>query len=589
MEKPGAPTASSGPRVNLCLDDPLYREKAFAFIETAVKRYAAHPATAGWMIWNEPWLRHCYCLASLERFKEWLKEKYHGELEQLNNIWGTEFPVDYEVWEDIKAPSGVGFLGGGINAWKDWCEFNESRMTDAMLKVNLIVKENDPHKHPSTANMVGYGTMSKLYKALDVMGYSYYTVAHGEKNTPFEKALKCDFYRWFSQDEKRRTLVLETEVGPNNFMITPETRILNNWLVIGHNAKSILCWNYRSRYSDTQVGNFNLMAWDGTETPRSKLHSEMAENFNRHAELLNTCAPEPEAAVLVADSLRFCAQATHCGDSGHGGDYANFDASRLGAFKFLWDMNIDFDGVAECHLSNIGKYKVILLPLIENMSPEIAAALRNYVKNGGTLIAESPFAFKDENNFLHGKAPVYGLDEVFGAFTRDREGVESASDIIYKDKSRAKVHFLWHPYELSTGTAEASYEDGRAAVVSNKFGKGKAIVAGTEVFRQYMLTPDEATTKFLRSVILQSGVKRTAAVIIDNQVAEESSIEVCRLSGEKDIVYIVLNHNDKPVSFSLKIREETGVWHNLKDKSIVDLSKEISLPAKGVLPFAARN
>ncbi len=589
QEKPGAAAVRYGPRAHVCLDTPLYREKAFAFVALAVRRYADHPATAGWMVWNEPWLRPCYCPATLARFRVHLRTKYCDKLAELNRIWGTEFPVNYESWEEVEAPAGVGFLGGGVNAWRDWQEFTEARMTDAMLQVSAVIKANDPRKHPSSANMVGYGRLSESCRSLDVMGYSFYTVAHGEHATPFQKAMQCALYRWFSQEEKRRTLVLETEVGPNNFMITPELRTLNNWLAVGHNAKSIVCWNYRSRYSDTQVGNFNLMAWDGTPTPRSKLHAGMAATFNRHAALLNDCVPEPEAAVLISDALRLCAQATHCGDPGHGGDYATFVGSQRGAFKLLWDMNITFDGVAECHFEDLGRYKVMLLPLIENMSADIAAILRKYVANGGTLIAESPFAFKDENNFLHGKAPIYGLDEVFGAFTRDREGKESASSVVYQDGSQGSVFFLWHPYELTGGTAVAAYADGRAAAVANRFGKGRTIVAGTEVFRQYMEKPDAAATSFLRRAVMASGVKRNAEVLIGGQVAEASSIEVCRLSGKKGVVYIVLNHNETPASFRLKVREKSGAWINLDDGANVDLGGEITLPAQSVLPFARIN
>ena len=123
---------------------------------------------------------------------------------------------------------------------------------------------------------------------------------------------------------------------------------------------------------------------------------------------------------------------------------------------------------------------------------------------------------------------------MFGAFTPDRERKESASDMVYKDGTRGKVFFLWHPYEPICASVEAFYEDGRAAVVSNRFGKGRAIVAGTEIFRQYFSkTPEEANTNFLRRQILESGAKRNAEVIINGKVADASSVEVCRLAGDK--------------------------------------------------------
>jgi len=587
-------------RVCVCLDDEIYREKAFAFIARAVRRYAAHPATAGWMVWNEPGLSPCYCVATAARFRAWLKEKYKGSLDEINRLWGSEFPLEYDSWEQVLPPSGVGFRDGGLNAWRDWQEFSEFRMTDSMLAVNRIIKENDPHRHPTTANIcVGHGVeghlafirMSEVCKALDIMGYSYYTVAHGECRslTPFLKAMQVDSFRWYSREKHRRTLVLETEAGPNLYMITEAQRRLNNWLAVGHNAKSIVCWNYRSRISDNQVGNFNLMAWDGSPTRRAKHHAGMAKVFNRHARLINNCFPKPGAGVLVADGLTRLAFATHVSAGPGYWNHAEMDQvfkSRKGAFKLLWDMNIAADGLAEHNLDDIGKYAVVLLPMIENMTPEIADILRKYVASGGTLVAESPFAFKDENNFLSGHAPIYGLDKVFGARTRDREGRESAPDVVYPDGARSNVFFLWHAYELITGKAVASYADGRAAIVENRFGRGKAIIAGTEVFRQYLDKPEDATAAFLRRTVLESGARRTAQVIIDGKALDATGVEICRLEGKHGIIYIALNHNEAPVTFRLKIRGSGKGWFDLETGKAVVPGGEITLPPLGVLAFA---
>ena len=599
QDDPRLPVAFSGLRPRICLDDPVYREKAFAFVAKAARRYSAHPATVGWMIWNEPWLPNCYCPATVVRFRGWLETRYHGDLDELNRLWGTEFPVDYSSWSEVQPPRGAGFLEGGLNAWRDWREFDEFRMGDAMLETNRVVKANDPAGHPTTANICfahalwGGGAklrMSVVRDSMDVMGFSYYTLAHGEGSwlTPFRKSLHVASFRWFSKEPLRRTLVLETEAGPNCAMITEAQRRLNNWLAVGHNAKSIVCWNYRSRFSDNQVGEFNMMAWDGSPTRRAEHHASMARTLNRHAKLLNRCVPGREAAVLMPDSLAMLSMVTH-GGANNGqtrGDCPRLEPSRHGAFKLLWDMNIPFDGINECNLSELGQYKLVLLPGIENMSPEIAAVLKDYVAQGGMLVAESPFAFKDENNFLHGHAPLHGLAEVFGAFTRDREGWETASAVTYADGSQAKVCFLWHAYEPTTAEVMASYADGRAALVSNRFGQGRAVVFGTEVFRQYFEKPEAATVAALRRLALESGARRTAEVLVGGQVAEGSGIEVCRIAGEPGVVYIILNHCDVPAAFRLRLRDQGDGWFDLESDAQIGIDRELTLPPLGALVLA---
>jgi hypothetical protein len=208
------------------------------------------------------------------------------------------------------------------------------------------------------------------------------------------------------------------------------------------------------------------------------------------------------------------------------------------------------------------------------------------VAGGGTLVAESPFAFKDENNFLAGHAPIYGLDKVFGASTRDREGRETAPAIVYPDGARAKVFFFWHAYELTTGKAAAAYEDGRVAIVANRFGRGKAIVAGTEVFRQYLDKPEETTSAFFRRAVLESGARRTAQVLLNGKAGDATGVEICRLEGKPGIIYIALNHNETPVTFRLKIREPGKSWFDMETGKAVVPGGEITLPPLGVLAFA---
>ena len=304
----------------------------------------------------------------------------------------------------------------------------------------------------------------------------------------------------------RRTLVLETEAGPNYFMITPAQRELNNWLAIGHNVKSMVLWNYRCRFSDNQVGNFNLMGWDGSPTARAP-PCRTGQPAQSPCRLINT-SPKAQAAVLASEELSVLLQCTYTSGGTHK-QWASVSQSRLGAFKLLWDMNIAFDGINDANLDQLSQYRLLLLPMIENMTPAIAAKLRAYVEQGGTIIAECPFAFKDGDNLMHGYAPIYGLDEVFGARTVDREGVETGLPIHYADGATAPVQFLWHHFKLTTAKPLATYADGRIAICANDFGKGHAIMAGTELFRQYFANPQAAATAFLQQEVLASGARQS--------------------------------------------------------------------------------
>src|SRR4051794_19735828 len=63
----------------LCLDNDDARALAKRFLTALVVRYREHPGLAAYDIWNECNIptAYCYCPATAQRFREWLRERYH--------------------------------------------------------------------------------------------------------------------------------------------------------------------------------------------------------------------------------------------------------------------------------------------------------------------------------------------------------------------------------------------------------------------------------------------------------------------------------------------------------------------------------
>ena len=244
-------------------------------------------------------------------------------------------------------------------------------------------------------------------------------------------------------------------------------------------------------------------------------------------------------------------------------------------------MNIPYDGISEFNLGELKRYRLLLLPAVENMTQEIADAIRDFTANGGTVIAESPFAFKDGNNMFKGYAPICGLEQVFGVTMFDREGRETAPEMEYP-AGKAPCCFYWHVLEPAEKLeATVPYEDGRCAISSCRFGKGTAILAGTEIFRQYYESPAAPAVEWLRETILTSGVARNAELLQDGHYCDGTGIEVCRLFSDSAELCILLNHNREPQKFRLVLEREKE-WSDLMQGSPVPLEQELELPGQGV-------
>ncbi len=128
------------------------------------------------------------------------------------------------------------------------------------------------------------------------------------------------------------------------------------------------------------------------------------------------------------------------------------------------------------------------------------------------------------------------------------------------------------------GEALASYAGGSASVVRHRYGKGTAIMAGTEIFRQYVRDEQAAMSALLKAEILASGAAPTAR--LSGACAD---VEVSRLSGEGSVVYVLINHSEAERRFRADLREAAGPWLNPETGCVVDFSREIALPGLGVL------
>lgn len=124
-----------------------------------------------------------------------------------------------------------------------------------------------------------------------------------------------------------------------------------------------------------------------------------------------------------------------------------------------------------------GEYRVLCLPMVQAMKPEEAQAIRDFVQNGGTVIADVRPAIFDG----HLKAVDQGpLDDVFGV-ARVGRGKAQQADLDLKgllgtEKLDVKLQTKVDP-DVRLGTAKALTTSGDAPVCTlNHFGKGQAIL-----------------------------------------------------------------------------------------------------------------
>ncbi len=554
-------------RFKLCYDDPVFQREAREFIRTAVARYRQHPSLIAWAGWNEPRTSECYCRHTAELFRAWLRGKY-GDVATLGAAWSTEFPVRFRTWEDVFPQPRAGFEYGGYVPYLDWRQFIEQNRTDKFHLVRDWIREVDPAT-PVISHMCGPTDMD-IFGQEEIAGTSAYTIhSQGKRGdfSPYEFTYRyhipfCAVGRRKHRKDAEGFWLVETEAGPVTWVhdliprsYSPRQMNARDMLFVAHGARALLRWLYRSRISDAQAGEFNLVAWDGRITDRASAFGELARFLNLHADRMTTHVGD-RSGVLILFSRDLDAMSEA---EGYGMRYWRSLHYLQHAFQHI-GVQAEFCNVRQILEGALDDARLLYIPFRPHVDPALAVVLRQFVARGGTLLAESPFATKDMRG-IHYEVTPGNLVDVFGAQVYDMNQLqEPTCGGIPAFDFRAGM-------EAKGGTVEASFADGAPAIVSNTYGKGRAVLYGSVLSEAYQLERPLDPPSNPRTLTYAEGgpfraelLKRVAGAGIQpawrlDDVADEAirhiHVLVRRVPATGERLIFVLNMDTRPNAFTL--------------------------------------
>lgn len=578
-EKP----SRSGPRRRICPDDPVFSEKARRFTIDAVNRYRNRPNLCGWNVWNEAFYwNFCVCPLTMAKYRDYLKNLYNHDLDELNRVWGTEFPIDYRDWDEIDASLGQDIPKGGYRSRMDFLAFNRDRVSDWVGSVNDLVHKLDNARHPTTCNVVSVAVMNPgshnnpdvwgQNGKLDIAGYSFYSLYFPPKHA----SAALSTLRSCSNDPERGFWILETAAGHHvNPSIYPgdsadrEARLNANCMALLHGAKTILLWKLGGRVSDYQADLFNLQAWDGSDTERSKAAAKFAGFLHDHESLFLHASYNADTAILYDRLGRLYAETENTLDEWY--------ASSVGAYERMLSLHIPADYISEEQVlaGKLDRYKALLIPYTRMLTPGVAEKIRSFAARGGLVVADRSFNLRRTDTTIFESAPGDGLSDVFGASINDwllsaeDETVKTAVGPIGKKLSlHAELHISPDAEVLGT------FKNGSVGAVRNTFGEGAGVFWGIDVF----VDDSPALQKILRTELACVGIKS------DYEADDSGSVEIGALTaagGKK--IHFVLNYTNEVQRFHLKIHSASERLHELWSGTDFINGTEIALSPWGVM------
>ena len=174
----------------------------------------------------------------------------------------------------------------------------------------------------------------------------------------------------------------------------------------------------------------------------------------------------------------------------------------------LYELNLECDILYDRETDWSG-YKLLIFPQLYCASEELIARVRDYVAEGGAVLASFRSFFADENLKIYHDQQPHGLTDVFGMhysrFTQDAEN--GWMELL--EPTRAAV----------AGRYKHKYWGGVAAATRNRYGKGHAWYLGTHL-------RGEDLKEFLRSMCEGLGINTPPyrwPIVCRKAVAEDGS------------------------------------------------------------------
>lgn len=584
-----------------CIDDPAIRAEIVKFIHALAQDANGYPTLYGWDVWSEPhvinwadfvYLKNpefCYCRYSQERFREWLRAKYHT-LSALNQAWYRRFAT----WKQVEPPRFPDILS--FTDYLDWRAFIDDKLAGD-LKTRVDAVRAFDTSRPITSHAAapalftsptdGYGEPDdwKMSAVADFFGTSLYPM-HSESVRPWPYwmlAAGLDFTRSAGHSYGKGFWIGELQAGQGvtgmriAAPVTARDVVYWMWESVAHGARELAIYAYYPMSSGFESGGYGLVHLDGTVTPRAQAAGRAAQVIERQAADLKRAQPAPAKVGIFYDRLSYMVGGSQPTLSKLGN--AERD-SLMGLYRAFFEKQIpvDFLNAGDVERGRLKDYRIVFFPFAVMLSRPVADGIRTYVKNGGTAVAGARLAWNNARGDASPVIPGFGLDAVFGARESRIEPSTTPRMIVQAGAASANLR-------AGEGIAAAAFQesldprpgvrvlarfsDGSAAIVENHYGKGTAILIGSLPALAYQRAHDAST----RALFLQLASAAGVSPQVEVSGTGVSEVEVRRLVDQHSQFVFVFNHSKAPANATIAIRMpwQTGTARDLVANAAVPL------------------
>lgn len=584
-----------------CLDHDGVRQAELRFYTALAERAKQSRAFLGWDLWSEPhvinWAtptyienpEFCFCKYTIARFRRWLEKKY-GSLEALNRAWYRQ----YAAWNDVE-PNRLSTILSYTD-FIDWKQFIADKLGEDLRDRYQAVKRVAPDA-VATSHAAGIGLFSSplwwegqsddwtMTQQVDYYGTSFYPKhsAFVDRDVAWRGAL-LDFTRSFGfADGGRGFWIGELQGGFGTIAlnvsptVTPADIRMWTWSALARGAKAINDYAWYPMSTGYESGGYGLIQLDGTLTDRARVAGSIAQVVDRNQSLFLAARPPRAEVAIVYNPLSYFVggRQREAAYGGPQGEVAGIERdSMMGIYRALFPTNVPVDFVHIQHLSPdvLRQYKLLLLPYPLMIPAASDAALKQYVYNGGALVAEARLGWNNEHGSASPAIPGLGLDDVMGCRETDiQTGPDGKTTLRWTGadlpgfKPGEELAGRWFEETLAPlgppARVVATFPGGSAAAVISTYGKGRTLMLGSYIGGAYEKLRQPAGARFYAALLAWAGVDVPVTV-------EPAGPEVRWLeSGDERLVF-VFNHSNEETAASVRIAKAASATDLITGRTV---------------------
>ncbi|MGH9328161.1 MAG: beta-galactosidase trimerization domain-containing protein, partial [Terriglobia bacterium] len=427
-----------------------------------------------------------------------------GPISQANALWGSQTswgapdqPTTFNSWAEVSAfldryyheLSEVSSTAGwDVTRWCDFRNFMDLTFADAIQRARAMCKAEDPYARCATEGgqcpfAFGWYNYENVVKSVDVI-------------EPYNIGNNVEVIRSLNPD----VIMLSTHGFEHKPGATLTARdhlfqkraIRPIWWGLFHGHRGAFIWDEvlpEYRFVNPATGQLTASAETFAAT-FNELHDGISKLIISSRRLNDGIAihySQPSMQIhWLLDNARFAREwMLHSG----GDRFSHITAVRNAWTKVIEDLGLQYNFVGreqiEAGKLERGEYRAFIMPQSIAISRHEVDQIREFVRNGGLLIADYRAASMNE----HGRDLRHGqLDDVFG-ITRVKG--ESKAEKVVGVADEESLRLEGRTLSLAVGDDQVGVSTGKALaqsgtvplVIANNFGRGKAIFLNLEISR----------------------------------------------------------------------------------------------------------